>query len=47
MNTYKVYFCSPGTGPMWTEVQARNSAEVIAIINARYPGAYNIQLFQK
>ena len=46
MNLYKVYFASKGTGPRTVQIEAQNSTDVKAQVEARYPGAYNITLSQ-
>jgi len=46
MNLYNVYCVSKGTGPRTVQIEAQNSAGVKALVEARYPGAYNITLSQ-
>jgi hypothetical protein len=46
MNLYNVYFVSKGTGPRTVQIEAQNSTGAKALVESRYPGAYNIMVNQ-
>jgi hypothetical protein len=46
VNLYNVYFVSKGTGPQAVQIEAQNHAGAKSLVEARYPGAYNIMLIQ-